>query len=619
MSRVLPLSPAERRALRRAVDLLDLDRWRFLLAVLAGTAGLGSAVGLSATAAWLIARASQMPPVLELGVASVAVRTFGIARGLMRYVERLVSHEVALRGMATLRERVYTTLADAPTDVVSGLRRGDVLARTGADVDAVGDVVVRALLPAAVAAVVGAGTVTLVAWLHLGIGAVLAACLLLAGVAGPLLTVRAARLDELAQARARSELSAGAMAMVEGAAELTVSGGLPRARAALAGTERRLARAKDAAARPAALAAGTDHLATGIAVLAALVLGVHATVAGTMEAVELAVVVLTPLAAFEGTALLGPAAVQLVRSAEAAVRVTELLDGGGAGRGAGGEGVGREGDGPGTAREEDGGRAGREDGSGAGEVRTAGEPPVLRAQALGVGWSRTGVVVDGIDLELRPGRSVAVVGPSGIGKTTLLLTLAGLLPPQRGEVLLGATPVAALDRRAVSGAVVLTAEDAHVFGTTVLENLRVARGDVSPAEAVELLARAGLAAWLGALPEGVDTLLDSGATSLSGGERRRLLLARALASRAPLLLLDEPGEHLDPETADRLVGDLLGARDSGRGVLLVTHRLAPLAAADEVVVLGTSEGPATVLARGPHEHLLATEPAYRWAVEQEAR
>src|SRR5690606_16529099 len=123
MRSVLALTPAERHALRRSVDLLDLDRRRFALAVLAGTAGLGSAVALSATSAWLIARASQMPPVLELGVASVAVRTFGIARGLMRYVERLVSHDVALRGMATLRERVYTTLADAPTDVVSGLHR----------------------------------------------------------------------------------------------------------------------------------------------------------------------------------------------------------------------------------------------------------------------------------------------------------------------------------------------------------------------------------------------------------------------------------------------------------------------------------------------------------------
>jgi len=611
MSSVVALTPAERRALRRAVDLLDLNRWRFLLAVLAGTAGLGSAVALSATSAWLIARASQMPPVLELGVASVAVRTFGISRGLMRYVERLVSHDVALRGMATLRERVYTTLADAPTDVVSGLQRGDVLTRTGADVDSVGDIVVRGLLPAAVAAVVGAGTVTLVAWLNPAIGAVLAACLLLAGVVGPLLSMRAARLDELAQTEARSDLSSGAMTMLEGAAELTVSGRLPRARAALAATEQRLARAKDAAARPAALAAGIDHLATGIAVLAALVIGIRATVAGTMQPVELAVVVLTPLAAFEGTAMLGPAAIQLVRSAGAAMRVTELLDRAQA---------------PSPARQEPalaGARVGASHLSdGPDEVpgaRAAHLEPVLHAEDLAVGWPRSGVVARGLDLDLRPGRSIAVVGPSGIGKTTLLLTLAGLIPPLGGRVLLGDAPVGDLDRATVSDAVVLTAEDAHVFATTVLENLRVARGDVDEEEARELLHRAGLDGWLAGLPDGVDTMLDPEATSISGGERRRLLLARALASRAPLLLLDEPGEHLDPATADRLVGDLLSARDSGRGVLLVTHRLTPLAAADEVVVLGPGDGAATVIARGSHAHLLETAPSYRWAVEQELR
>ncbi len=600
-ARVVALTAEERRALRRALRLLDLDRRRFVLAVIAGSLGLGSAVALSATAAWLIARASQMPPVLELGVAAVAVRTFGIARGLMRYVERLISHDVALRGMATLRERVYTTLADAPPDVVSGLRRGDVLARTGADVDDVGDVVVRAVLPAVVAAVVGVGTVVLVGWLHLGVGAVLAACLLLAGVVGPLLSMRGARLDELAQVEARTDLTAGAMTMVEGAAELTVSGRLPHARAALADTERRLARAKDAAARPAALAAGIDHLATGVAVLAALVLGIQATVAGTMEAVELAVVVLTPLAAFEGTALLGPAAIQLVRSAGAAVRVTELLDGAGSG-------VEAE---PAPARTSPGEMT----------TPTAGGA-VLQARDLAVGWPRGGVVAAGIDLELRPGRSVAVVGPSGIGKTTLLLTLAGLIPPHGGQVLLDGTPFSALDRRTVSDGVVLTAEDAHVFATTVLENLRVARGDVDEEEAAELLTRAGLGGWLAGLPDGVHTMLDPDATSISGGERRRLLLARALASRAPLLLLDEPGEHLDPATADRLIGDLLATRDSGRGVLLVTHRLAPLAAADEVVVLDGGEGghgPATVLARGTHADLCQTLPSYRWAVEQERR
>ncbi|WP_448072794.1 thiol reductant ABC exporter subunit CydC [Georgenia yuyongxinii] len=638
------LPAAERRALRRALTLLDLDRVRLLWAILAGSAGLGSAVALSAAAAWLIARASQMPPILELSVASVAVRMFGIARGLMRYLERLASHEVALRGMASLREHVYRTLADGRTDAVAGLRRGDLLARTGADVDAVGDVVVRALLPAGVAAVVGLGSVVLVGWQHIGIGAVLAVCLLVAGLVGPWLTMRAARLSEHAQLVARAELSVTAQTMVDGAAELTVSGRLPRMLAHLAGTERVLARAKDAAARPAALAAGIVDVAMGMAVLGALVLGIPATIAGAMEQVELAVVVLTPLAAFEGTALLGPAAVQLVRSGGAAVRVMELLDAAAAL--------------PHSPREMSSSRsdvaARAEDRPGpdptpeatAGAASPASSGPRLVARSLAVGWPGGPVVAAGLDLDVAPGRAVAVVGPSGIGKTTLLLTLAGLLPPRGGVAELDAAALWGTDRRTVSERVVLTAEDAHVFETTVLENLRVARGDVTEGEAVALLGRAGLGEWLAGLPEGLGTMLGTDATTISGGERRRLLLARALASPAPLLLLDEPGEHLDPATADRLVADLLRAgrddpgddrdlhagrdadlhagrdADATRGVVLVTHRLAPLGAADEVILLGRpdggmSPGAATVLARGSHHELLATVPAYRWAAEQE--
>ena len=611
-ARLLPRD--ERQALRRAVRLLHLDRRRLLGAVLAGSAGLASAVALTACAAWLIARASQMPPVLTLSVAAVSVRLFGISRAVLRYVERLASHEVALQGMAALRANVYTTLADGRTDAVTALRRGDLLARTGADVDAVGDVVVRALVPVAVATVVGVGSVVLVGWQHVGAGAVLATCLVLAGLVGPALSMRAARLSERAQLHARSDIAATAMTMVDGAGELTVSGRVGPLVVELRHTESVLARAKDAAARPAALAAGVDTLAMGAAVLGALVLGVPATVADAMAPVELAVIVLTPLAAFEGTALLGPAARQLVRSGGAALRIMRLLD---------------------SASDGDGDRAASVGDFAAREVEHPRPPlnpplrsasPVLRARALSVGWPGGPVVASGIDLDVAPGRAIAVVGASGTGKSTLLLTLAGLLPTAAGTVSLAGLSLWGQPRPWVSGQVVLTAEDAHIFATTVLENLRVARGDLTADEATELLVRAELGPWLAALPEGLDTVLGSDATTISGGERRRLLLARALASRAPLLLLDEPGEHLDPAAADRLVVDLLRTAHAGgdagrdvRGIVLVTHRLAALADADEVVLIGHRDlgGGATVLARGSHALLLATAPEYRWAAAQE--
>ncbi|WP_448629084.1 ATP-binding cassette domain-containing protein [Cellulomonas soli] len=223
-------------------------------------------------------------------------------------------------------------------------------------------------------------------------------------------------------------------------------------------------------------------------------------------------------------------------------------------------------------------------------------------------------MLTGLDLEVRPGRSVALVGASGVGKTTTLLTLAGLLPPVGGTLTLDGRVPATLPSAQVAAAVVVTTEDAHVFGTTVLENLRVARGDVTPAEARDALDGVGLGPWLDLLPDGLDTLLGPDARTVSGGERRRLLLARALLAPAPLLLVDEPAEHLDAPAADALLRLLLSdARARGRGIVVVTHRLSALDAADEVVLLVDGR----VAARGSHARLLATVEDYREAHDRE--
>ncbi|GEK21565.1 thiol reductant ABC exporter subunit CydC [Cellulomonas xylanilytica] len=563
--------------LRRAVRLLDLDPRRFALALLLGTLALGCGVALAAVSAWLIARASQMPPVLQLSVATVAVRAFGIGRGVLRYLERLVSHDVALRGMTQLRTTLYERLAVARPETLLAVRRGDLLARVGADVDTVGDVVVRGLLPAGVAAVLGAGTVLAMCALWPPAGLALGACLVLAGVVAPAIAARAARSTEQRALQSRADMTATALGLLDDAGPLRVAGRAEAELAALRESDRRLAAAADAGAGPAAIAAGLGQLAVGIAMLAALLTGVPAVGAGLLSPVELAVVVLTPLAAFEATSLLPAAAIQVQRSRAAAVRVLALLD--------------APTDSPAT------------------DDAAAGRPPLV-ASDLACGWPGAPAVVTRLSLDLRPGRSVALVGPSGTGKTTALLTLAGLLPRQSGSLTLDGHDVGHLDRHAVAAAVVVGTEDAHVFGTTVLENLRVARGDLTATEATGILARVGLTDWLAGLPDGLDTVLGPDARTVSGGERRRLLVARALASSAPLLLVDEPAEHLDPDRADALVTDLLA---DPRGVVVVTHRLSPLAAADEVVLLDGGR----VRARGSHATLVATVPDYRDAYERE--
>ncbi|MBD8080669.1 thiol reductant ABC exporter subunit CydC [Cellulosimicrobium arenosum] len=596
----------------QAVRLLDVRWSRVLRAVVLGTLALGSSVGLAAVAAWLIARASQMPPVLTLSVAVVGVRAFGISRGVFRYLERLASHDVALRGMASLRANLYEALATGSPAALVRLRRGDLLARVGSDVDDVGDVVVRALVPAGIALGVSAGSVLLVGAFLPAAGVALALCLVLTAVVAPWLSARAARGIEERGSVARAAMTATTLEILEDSGPLAVSGRLPARFDDLRTADRDLARSRDDGARTAGVSAGIGAGAVGLAVLASLLLGLPALASGALTPEELSVVVLTPLAVFEAANALPGAAVQLHRSRQAARRVMSLLE---------------------VSSTQHRGRSPR-----AGHVAgpTSGPaPPIdpgpsgadrsLVLDGVACAWPGTGrVVVAGVDLALRPGRAVALVGASGVGKTTLLATAAGLLHPAGGSATLDGTDVGSLPRETAARGVVLVAEDGHVFDTTLLENLRVARGDVTPAEAEAVLHEVGLQGWLDRLPDGVETLVGPDAADVSGGERRRLLVARALLAPAPLLLVDEPAEHLDALTADALVRHLVAttrtADGAERGLVVATHRLSALEDVDEVVLLGHApgdpDGPACVVARGTHAELLDV-PAYRWALAQE--
>ena len=213
---------------------------------------------------------------------------------------------------------------------------------------------------------------------------------------------------------------------------------------------------------------------------------------------------------------------------------------------------------------------------------------------------------------------MAVVGASGIGKTTLLATLTGAIPPKSGSALINGVPAWGAKRGQLTDHITMTAEDAHVFATTIYENLRVAHASLTRDEASDLLTRAGLDQWVESLPDGIDTVIGSGGTTVSGGERRRLLMARALAAPAPILAIDEASEHLDAATADRLMETLL-TPSADRATLVVTHRLSALDQADHVLVLAAPEpgACARVAAQGTHEDVTRTLPAYQWALEQE--
>jgi ATP-binding cassette subfamily C protein CydCD len=373
--------------------------------------------------------------------------------------------------------------------------------------------------------------------------------------------------------------------LLTGTAELTVAGALNARGAEARRADGVLTRIASRAATATALGDGLTALLSGLTVAASALAGAQAVADGRLGGVTMAVIVLTPLAAFE--AVLGlPLAVQhrqrVRRSAE---RVYEVLDA------------------PEPVREPERPR----------QAPASPFPVTLKGLTARYEGQRR-PALDGLDLTLGQGQRIAVVGPSGSGKTTLAQTLLRFLDAEAGSYTLAGVDACALDGDDVRRLVGLCAQDAHLFDSSVRENLLLARKDATEDQLRDALRRARLLEWADRLPDGLDTLVGEHGARLSGGQRQRLALARALLADFPVLVLDEPAEHLDLPTADALTADLLAATQ-GRTTLLITHRLAGLDAVDEVVVL--DEG--RVVQRGPYAELAAVPGPLRAMVEREAQ
>ncbi|MCO5973430.1 thiol reductant ABC exporter subunit CydC [Actinoallomurus soli] len=566
--------------MRRRVE--GWEGLRLAGAVAAGTSAEFCAVALTATAAWLIARAGQHPPLSALALAIVGVRAFALFRGVLRYGERLVGHDAALRVLAGLRVRVYEALRRAadPAEETSPRtpRDADAVQRMVADVESVQDLLLRCLLPASVAWLTGLAAIAVTAVLLPAAGAVLAVGVVLAGGGLPALAALAARADARRAADARADLAVHALDLERGAADL----------AAFGATRRFTARAEAAAGRLARLERRAGVIEAAVAALGTAVQG--ATVLAVLwtarrsgaDGVLVTVLTLTALASVDAVLPVAEAARRLSEIRPAALRVLDLLRAGGRPR----------------------------------PRRVFVPAPVLRPaldlRGVRVSYVRDGggsvPALDGVDLCVPAGRKLAVVGASGAGKSTLLGVLTGEVRPAEGVVLLGDAPLGAYEPRDVRATVRGLAQDAHVFNASIRANVTLARPDATDVEAADAARRAGLLGWIETLPEGWDTL--AGDARSSGGQRQRLLFARALLADPPVLVLDEPTEGLDLATADRLITDLLTDR---RTVVLVTHRLAPLAAADEIVVLDRGR----IVQRGTHRALTEVPGPYQdlWAAE----
>ncbi len=518
--------------LKRLFDAVPGARARLVGSVLLAFCATAASVALMAVSAWLLSRAAEHPPVLYLEAAAVGVRFFGISRGGFRYLERLVGHDVALRLQSALRLETYAKLART---TLLGRRRGDLLARVIADVESIQDLVVRVWIPFASSTIVLLLTVVGIAFFSPGSALVLLATSVIAAAVVPWISRTASARADAVALPLRGELADSARELTRTAADLVAYGAAGARLDAFAAIDEklRLAAARSAWIRGVGTAA--QVLAAGAAVIGALVIGGNQVHDATMAPVMLAVAVLTPLALHEALSTLIASAQTRTRARAALERVSEVLDA---------EPVG------------------------AGDLTDPGAPvddPSLEVRDLAVGWPGSEEIVAGLTFSVRAGEKVAIVGPSGVGKTTVAATVLGLIPARRGEVV-------------THGRIGYLAQDAHIFTTTITENVRIGNRDATDAEIVDALARAGL-------DLDPHRQVGEGGESLSGGEARRVALSRLLVGDYQVMILDEPTEHLDAATATALIDDIWAGSEH-RPVLVITHDPALVARCDRLVTLG---------------------------------
>lgn len=569
---------------RRLLSLAAPFHWWIALSALIGFLTIVSSIGLMSSGAWIIATAALHPPIGELQLAIVGVRFFGISRGVFRYLERLVSHETTFRLLARLRVWAYRALEPLAPARVMNYRSGDLLSRVVSDVETLENFYLRVLAPPLIAALVIVAMTIFFALQAPALGLVLATFLLATGVLLPLFTRTLGRRAGIRLIGTRAALNAALIDGIQGLADLIAYGRQDHQRGQIHELSQKLARQQTRMARIAGVDLAMTSLATSLAVIAVLAVGTPLVRAGSLDGVMLAVLALATITTFEAVQPLPAAFQHLDSNLEAARRLFQLVDT------------------PPTV------------------TAPANPRPLPGDHELAVENLRFRYApddppaLDGISFRLRPGSTVAVVGPSGAGKTSLINLLLRFWDYTEGRITLGGQDLRALDPDEARTRFSVVSQNTYLFNGTIRDNLLVARASASDADLQRAIDSAQLGDFVAQLPDGLDTWIGEHGLGLSGGERQRLAVARAILKDAPILILDEATANLDAVTEQAVLHALQTAM-RGRSTLIITHRLVGLEDAAEILVLHQGR----IVESGQHHELLQVTGRYRrmWDLQQQ--
>jgi len=526
-----------------------------LLALLLSLITLAAGVALLGVSGWFITAAALTTAGLafNLFAPSALVRGFSFIRILSRYGEKLIGHDATLRLLADLRGWLFARLFPRLPLADRTVRHGDLVSRLTADVDALDTAFLVAIGPITAALVIGAVMTAVFAALLPGAALVYGGCLVVAVLVVPLGLVAFSRVAGKAVVTRAADARMSVLDTLSGQLDLTAYGVLGTVQADFGRRIRALSRARGRLATLTAIAGGLVQALTAVAVVGVLWVGLEAIGAERLDGPVLVGLVLGTLGSFEAVSAIVRSVGKLSTAIAAAERLTELAD-----------------------------------------APIAAVDPV-QPQALPVGagitledvtfcYGRGAPVLQGLDLEIEAGERVAIIGPSGGGKSSLLKLLLRLAAPQAGRISLGDVPVDAVRLADLHAHIALLSQDSPLFNDTIRANLLIGRSDASEAQLWDVLEQAGIAEFVRTLPKMLDTLLGESGSTVSVGQARRLCLARALLSPAPIILLDEPTTGLDRATELAFFTTLKTAM-VGRTVLLVTHSAIPEGTVDRVLTL----------------------------------
>ncbi|MDP4604285.1 MAG: thiol reductant ABC exporter subunit CydC [Solirubrobacteraceae bacterium] len=563
------------RALMRAARLVSPRRGQLIFSIVLGAGAILAAVGLLAVAGVLISKAALQPEILTLTIFTVGVRALAFARALLRYGERLVSHDLAFRVLADLRVRFFERLIPLVPEGLRGVRSGDVLSRFVGDVDTLQDLYLRAIGPPLIGILTIAVLAVAVAIVLPAGAVVLIAGMLIAGLLVPALAARAGRRSGLREAPARAQLSAELVELVSGAGELAVYGREQQWAQRIEMADAKLAATERPGAWISGVTSGMGVAIGGVAMVAVAAIGVQATADGRLDGVLLAGIVFLTIGAFEAVVGLPDAAQRLTACAQAAARLESIT-----------EAPVPVSDPAAPIPVTIGGSLNFENVT----VRFEG-----RAQAA----------LSDVSAAMAPGSRIALVGASGAGKTTLASCAVRFLDPSSGRVTLGGTDIRELSQDALRSAVRLVSQEAYLFTTTIAQNVRLAAPEASEEQIIAALTRAGLGPWIASLPRGIETLVGEEGAEVSGGQRGRIALARGFIAPSQVVILDEPTANLDAAGARDLLSAIGSERSDRRAMLVITHTVEGLEEFDEIIVLEAG----AVVERGTWGELIAAEGA----------